>query len=91
MDVVTRDRYALFRATRIFKDLTVMRDVLRVVIHLNRKASAPCFIKVGRSGSRTSHGFAANTSVTRRVPWGARASVGDSFEPSYAQTERSEG
>ena len=55
MDVVTRDRYALFRATRIFKDLTVMRDVLRVVIHLNRKASAPCFIKVGRSGSRTSH------------------------------------
>ena len=55
VEVVTRDRYALFRTTRIFADLTVMRDALRVVMHLNRKASAPCFIKVGRSGNRISH------------------------------------
>jgi hypothetical protein len=33
-EVVTRNRYALFRTTRIFADLTVMRDALRVVIHL---------------------------------------------------------
>ena len=38
VEVVTRDRYALFRTTRIFADLTVMRDALRVVIHLARKA-----------------------------------------------------
>ena len=55
LEVVTRDRYALFRTTRIFTDLTVMRDALRVVVHLDRKVSAPCFIKVGASGKRVSH------------------------------------
>jgi uncharacterized protein DUF5655 len=55
VEVVTRDRYALFRTTRIFADLTVMRDALRVVIHLGRKVSAPYFIKVGPSGKRISH------------------------------------
>jgi hypothetical protein len=39
VEVVTRDRYGLFRTTRIFADLTVMRDALRVVVHLGRKAS----------------------------------------------------
>jgi hypothetical protein len=55
VEVVTRDRYALFRTTRIFADLTVRRDALRVVIHLGRKASAPYFIKVGQAGKRVSH------------------------------------
>lgn len=55
VEVVTRDRYALFRTTRIFADLTVTRDALRVVIHLARKVSAPYFIKVGPSGNRVSH------------------------------------
>ena len=55
VEVVTRDRYALFRTTRIFADLTVMRDALRVVIHLGRKASKPYFIKIGPSGNRVSH------------------------------------
>jgi len=55
VEVVARDRYALFRTTRIFADLTVTRDALRVVVHLGRKVSAPCFIKTGPSGSRVSH------------------------------------
>src|SRR4030095_4650985 len=55
VEVVTRDRYALFRTTRIFADLTVMRDALRVVVHLGRKVSAPYFIKTGPSGKRISH------------------------------------
>jgi predicted transport protein len=55
VEVVTRDRYALFRTTRIFADLTVMRDALRVVVHLGRKVSAACFIKTGPSGKRVSH------------------------------------
>ncbi len=55
VEVVTRDRYALFRTTRIFADLTVTRDALRVVVHLGRKVSAPCFSKVGPSGKRVSH------------------------------------
>jgi len=55
VEVVTRDRYALFRTTRIFADLTVTRDALRVVVHLGRKVSAPCFVKSGPSGNRISH------------------------------------
>ena len=55
VEVVTRDRYALFRTTRIFADLTVMRNALRVVVHLGRKVTAPCFIKTGPSGNRVSH------------------------------------
>jgi hypothetical protein len=55
VEVVTRDRYALFRTTRIFADLTVMRDALRVVIHLARKASAAHFIKIAKVNKRVSH------------------------------------
>ena len=55
VEVVTRDRYALFRTTRIFADLTVMRDALRVVVHLDRKVAKPFFIKVGPVGKRVSH------------------------------------
>ena len=55
VEVVTRDRYALFRTTRIFADLTVTRDALRVVVHLGRRVSAPYFIKIGPSGNRVSH------------------------------------
>ncbi len=55
MEVVTGDRYALFRTTRIFADLTVMRDALRVVIHLGRTVRKPFFIKVGQSNKRVSH------------------------------------
>ena len=55
VEVVTRNRYALFRTTRIFADLTVMRDALRVVIHLARKVGAPYFIKIAKGGNRVSH------------------------------------
>jgi Domain of unknown function (DUF5655) len=69
VEVVTRDRYALFRTTRIFTDLTVMRDALRVVIHLGRKAKAPCFAKVGEGDKRVSHTiFVASYSLIRASP-----------------------
>ncbi len=55
VEVVTRDRYALFRTTRIFADLTMTRDALRVVIHLGRTVTASQFIKAGASGNRVSH------------------------------------
>ena len=55
VEVVTRNRYALFRTTRIFADLTVMRDALRVVIHLRRKVRASYFIKIGQGDNRVSH------------------------------------
>ncbi len=55
VEVVTRERYALFRTTRIFADLTVMRDALRVVVHLDREVEAPYWIKVVRDRKRVSH------------------------------------
>ena len=55
-EIVTRERYALFRTTRIFADLVFMRDALRLVIHLGREAHAPCFFKVQReSPNRVGH------------------------------------
>lgn len=67
VEVVTRNRYALFRTTRIFADLTVMRDALRVVIHLGRKASAPCFIKIGQGDKRVSHVILVRTAEDLRT------------------------
>jgi hypothetical protein len=71
VEVVTDFRYALFRTTRIFADLTVMKDALRVVVHLSRavslqrgarhqparsmRAETSQWVKVGRSGKRVSH------------------------------------
>jgi hypothetical protein len=48
VEIVTRERYALFRTTRIFADLTVMRDALRLVVHLDREVRGSCFVKVQR-------------------------------------------
>jgi predicted transport protein len=67
VEVVTRDRYALFRTTRIFADLTVTRDALRVVVHLGRKVSAPYFVKVGPSGGRVSHVVLVRTAEDLRA------------------------
>jgi predicted transport protein len=55
VEIVARNRYALFRTTRIFADLTVMRDALRVVIHLGHKVHAAHFIKLGKNGRCISH------------------------------------
>lgn len=67
VEVVTRDRYALFRTTRIFADLTVTRDALRVVVHLGRKVSAPYFIKTGPRGNRVSHVVLVRTAEDLRT------------------------
>lgn len=67
MEVVTRNRYALFRTTRIFADLTVMRDALRVVIHLGRNAGAAYFIKVVRGDKRVSHVALLHTAEDMRA------------------------
>jgi predicted transport protein len=67
VEIVARDRYALFRATRIFTDLTVMRDALRVVIHLGREVKAPYFLKIARDGKRVSHVTTIRTSAELRV------------------------
>ncbi len=46
IEIVTRQRYALFRSVRIFADLTVMTSCVRLVIHLRRRVAAAAFSKV---------------------------------------------
>lgn len=56
VEIVTKERYALFRTTRIFADLVFMRDALRLAIHLNRSVSHPLFFKVVRGqNGRVTH------------------------------------
>jgi predicted transport protein len=56
VEIVTRDRYALFRTTRIFADLVFMRDALRLAVHLKEEVSHPLFFKVGRGeNDRVAH------------------------------------
>ena len=46
VEIVTRQRYALFRSVRIFADLTVMTSCVRLVIHLRRQVADPAFTKI---------------------------------------------
>ena len=46
IEIVTRQRYALFISVRIFADLTVMTSCVRLVIHLRRRVAAPAFFKI---------------------------------------------
>jgi predicted transport protein len=55
LEVVARERYVLFRTTRIFADLSVMTDSLRLVIHLSRRAEHALFVKVVADRRQISH------------------------------------
>lgn len=55
VEIVARDRYALFRTRRIFSDLTVMRDALRLAIHLPSRQEAPHYFKVVADGKKITH------------------------------------
>ncbi len=55
VEFVTRERYVLMRTNRIFADLTVMTDCLRLVIHLQRRVDHASFIKVAADRNQVSH------------------------------------
>jgi hypothetical protein len=55
IEVVTRDRYILLRSVRIFADLVIMKDAVRIAVHLGRKVDAPIFFKVAESPRQVSH------------------------------------
>jgi predicted transport protein len=52
---VTRERYVLFRSDRIFADLVMMSDALRLAIHLPRRREHPLFFKVAADRRHVSH------------------------------------
>ena len=55
VEVVARERYVLFRRARIFADLNVMLDSLRLVIHLPGRAEHALFEKVVSDRRHVSH------------------------------------
>lgn len=55
VEFVTRDRYVLIRGNRIFADLVVMSDALRLAIHLPRKIESGLFMKVGSDRRKVTH------------------------------------
>lgn len=52
IEVVARNRYVLLRSARIFADLVMMTDALRVAVHLRRKVDDPLFFKVASDGKK---------------------------------------
>jgi predicted transport protein len=55
VEFVTRERYALLRSRRIFADLVVTPDALRLVIHLPRRVRDKRFEKVAADRRHISH------------------------------------
>jgi predicted transport protein len=55
VEFVTRERYVLLRSRRIFADLVVMADALRLAIHLSRKVEHRLFIKSGSDRKQVTH------------------------------------
>ena len=45
----------LLRTNRIFTDLVIMSDALRVAIHLPRKVAHPLFVKVAEGPRHVTH------------------------------------
>jgi len=55
IEIVTGDRYVLLRSVRIFADLVIMAEAVRVAVHLGRKVEAPIFFKVAADRRFVSH------------------------------------
>jgi hypothetical protein len=55
VEFVTRQRYVLLRSTRVFADLVIMRDAVRVAIHLSRRVDDCVFFKIGGDTKSVTH------------------------------------
>jgi len=55
VELVTRERYVLFRSTRIFADAVILSDAVRLAIHLPRRAEHELFVKVGSDRKQVTH------------------------------------
>src|SRR5262245_60171068 len=55
VEFVTRERYVLLRTRRIFADLNIMTDALRIAIHLPKKMEHKLCIKVGGDRKQVTH------------------------------------
>lgn len=55
VEFVTRDRYVLLRTVRIFSDLVIMTDAVRIAIHLRRHVKHPLFFRAVPDGRKVTH------------------------------------
>jgi predicted transport protein len=55
VEVVARERYVLLRSKRIFADVVVMSDALRLAIHLSRRADHRLFTRVAADRKQVTH------------------------------------
>jgi hypothetical protein len=55
IEIVARERYVLLRSVRIFADLVIMADAVRVALHLHRRVNDPRFIKVVEDRKKVTH------------------------------------
>jgi predicted transport protein len=55
VEIVARERYVLFRSKRIFADLVIMVDAVRVALHLRRRVDDPIFIKIVSDERKVTH------------------------------------
>jgi predicted transport protein len=55
VELVARERYVLFRSKRIFADVVIMSDAVRLAIHLPRQVKSAQFIKVAADRRHVTH------------------------------------
>ncbi len=55
VEFVTRERYVLLRSNRVFADLVIMSDALRIAIHLSRTVQDERFFKVASDRRHVTH------------------------------------
>ena len=55
VEIVARERYVLFRSRRIFTDLVIMTDAVRIAVHLRRRVDHPIFFKVVSDDRKVTH------------------------------------
>jgi DNA-directed RNA polymerase subunit RPC12/RpoP len=55
IEIVARERYVLLRSVRIFADLVIMTDAVRIAVHLRRRVADPQFFKVVGDAKKVTH------------------------------------
>jgi Domain of unknown function (DUF5655) len=86
VEIVTRERYVLFRSTKIFTDIVVMKDALRVAIHLGRQIEHPIYFKIGTDRKHIPH----VAKITTRAQFSAlKPHLREAYEFSLSQDRKS--
>lgn len=88
IEIVARERYVLLRSVRIFADLVIMADAIRVAVHLGRKQDDPIFFKVASDRKRFTHVAKLHTVKDFRT---IEPYLKEAYELSLDRTEKREG